>query len=196
MKITKARLKEIILEVLRSGTTYSRGKPVRLRGWGGPYLRGWGEEEPAEGPIVRNARGERMFQPYQIEPEPVRDRPAPVNPFTVPPPKGQISLDIDPIKKGDFVVLNDHAFKDPGPKLYKHRLRRYRGVEGRVLTVKNMLTKADPDWRVQVEFFFKSPTADEFIVKTLWLRRHQVDRVKPKQTASMDTLPIWRPEKQ
>jgi len=186
MKITRARLKEIIIEVL------NEVKPVRLRGWG------------EEGPIVRNARGERMFQPYYIEPEPelVRlrgwsddDDPPAINPFTVPPPKGQISLDIDPIKKGDFVVLNDHIFKDAGPKKYKQHLKRYRGVEGRVLSVTNMLTKADPDWRARVEFFFRSPTADEFIVKTIGVRLHQIDRVKPKQTGSMDTLPIWRPEK-
>ena len=174
MKITKARLKEIILEVL------NEVGPVRLRGHGGPYLRGWGEEEP---------------EPVRLRGWSDDDDPPAINPFTVPPPKGQISLDIDPIKKGDFVVLNDHVFKDPGPKVYKQHLKRYRGVEGRVLSVTNMLTKADPDWRARVEFFFKSPTADEFIVKTIGVRLHQIDRVKPKQTGSMDTLPIWRPEK-
>ena len=163
MKISRARLKEIIIEVL------NEVKPaVSLRGFD--------------------------------EPEPVRlrgfdDRPSPVNPFTVPPPKGQISLDIDPIKKGDFVVLNDHIFKDAAPKVYKQHLKRYKGVEGRVLSVTNMLTKTDPDWRVRVEFFFRSPTADKFIVKELGVRLHQIDRVQPKKTGSMDTLPIWRPEK-
>jgi len=175
MKISRARLKEIIIEVL------NEVKPaVSLRGFDEPEpvrLRGWSDDAGL------------AMRPYS------QDRPSPVNPFTVPPPKGQISLDIDPIKKGDFVVLNDHIFKDAGPKKYKQHLKRYKGVEGRVLSVTNMLTKADPDWRVRVEFFFRSPTADEFIVKTIGVRLHQIDRVKPKKTGSMDTLPIWRPVK-
>ena len=173
MKISRARLKEIIIEVLNevkpavSLRGFDEPDPVRLRGW-------WGSD-------------------LDVIDRSIDDQPSPINPFTVPPPKGQISLDIDPIKKGDFVVLNHHILKDVSPETYGKYVKRFRGVEGRVLSVTNLLTKTDPDWRVRVEFFFRSPTADKFIVKELGVRLHQIDRVKPKKTGSMDTLPIWRP---